>query len=75
MLFAFAKRNDNIVRRYSCFCEYWTNRKLGIVREITGKARNRIYRADEILTALAQPTLPAPPEPRSEKTTGGKSAP
>ena len=31
------------------FCE------LGILREITGQMRNRVYRADEILKAILEP--------------------
>ncbi len=30
----------------------------GLVREITGKARNRVYRADEILRAMEEPLTP-----------------
>jgi Fic family protein len=29
----------------------------GIVREMTGQARNRVYRADEILTAIETPVV------------------
>ena len=29
--------------------------EIGVVREVTGRARNRIYRADEILRALEGP--------------------
>ena len=27
----------------------------GLVREITGQARNRVYRADEVLAAIEEP--------------------
>jgi Fic family protein len=30
--------------------------QLGILREVTGRARNRLYRADEVLSALESPT-------------------
>lgn len=42
-------------------------REVGIVREITGKARNRIYRADEILMVLEQPTSEGQSEPKNEE--------
>ncbi len=41
-------------------------REMGIVREITGKARNRIYKAEEILAALEQPTSEGTSEPKGE---------
>ncbi len=39
-------------------------REAGIVREITGKSRNRVYKAEEILAVLEQPTLEEPSEPQ-----------
>ena len=41
--------------------------QVGIVRETTGKARNRVYKAEEILAALEQPTLEESSEPKEEK--------
>jgi len=41
-------------------------REMGIVREITGKARNRVYRADEILAVLEHPESGEAPEPKED---------
>ena len=32
--------------------------EIGILREITGQARNRVYRADEVLAAIEEPLNP-----------------
>jgi len=38
----------------------------GVLREITGQARNRVYRADEVLRAIEEPLSPADNPPSGE---------
>ncbi|MBI4559451.1 MAG: Fic family protein [Candidatus Hydrogenedentes bacterium] len=48
--------------------QFWV--KHGLVREFTGRKRNRLYIADEILRCMAGPTRPSTPARSEEKADG-----
>ena len=40
---------------YSRLIRVYANQQAGLLREITGQARNRVYQADEVLAAIEEP--------------------